>query len=46
MLETEVAKWGLDNALAEEQRKALAAFRRLWKEVGEPLTEKARGADA
>jgi len=46
MLETEVAKWGLDNALAEEQRQALAAFRRLWKEVGEPLTGKARGADA
>jgi hypothetical protein len=46
MLETEVAKWGLDKDLADEQRQALAAFRRLWKEVGEPLTEKARGTDA
>jgi len=46
MLETEVAKWDMDDALAGQQRLALAAFRRLWKEVGEPLTEKARGTDA
>lgn len=46
MLEEEAAKWSLDSALGEEQRQALDAFRRLWKEVGEPLTAKSNGADA
>jgi hypothetical protein len=46
MLEQEAAKWSIDSALGEEQRRALDAFRRLWKEVGAPLTEKFNGADA
>ncbi len=45
MLEQEVAKWRLDDALDKRQRKALDAFRRLWAEVGEPLTAKVNGAD-
>lgn len=43
MLEQEVAKWSLDSALRPEEREALDAFRRLWTQVGLPLTEKSHG---
>jgi hypothetical protein len=46
MLEQEAAKWSMDSTLAADDRQALDAFRRLWTEVGIPLTEKSHGADA
>lgn len=45
MLQAEIEKWKLDHALPAEHREALAAFDRLWTEVGRPLTEKSRAAD-
>ncbi len=46
MLEQEAAKWSMDSTLRAEDREALDAFRRLWAEVGVPLTEKSHGAGA
>jgi hypothetical protein len=46
MLEQEAVKWSLDSTLDSVQRTALDDFRRLWSEVGIPLTERADGTDA
>lgn len=44
MLEKEAAKWSADGALPAQARADLAAFQKLWKEVGTFLIEQTYGA--
>jgi hypothetical protein len=44
MLEREAAKWHADGTLPAEAREDLAAFQKLWQEVGRFLTGRTHAA--